>query len=138
MIVLTGFGLGLAYLPAIVAVSFYFEKRRSLATGIAVCGSGVGTFLFAPLTSLLLHEYSWKGTVVIETGILLNCILCGMVFRPLNLNPSDDVKKAPVTCPSDPNHGTAVYAKSADAGELSFLCPRRHNLVFPVFFLLDG
>ena len=75
----------MAYLPAIVAVSFYFEKRRSLATGIAVCGSGIGTFIFAPLTNALLHEYSWKGTVLIEAGILLNCILCGMVFRPLNI-----------------------------------------------------
>ena len=79
-----GLGLGMAYLPSIVAVSFYFEKRRSLATGIAVCGSGIGTFAFAPLTNALLSEYSWKGTVLIEAGILLNCILCGMVFRPLN------------------------------------------------------
>ena len=84
----------MAYLPAIVAVSFYFEKRRSLATGIAVCGSGIGTFIFAPLTNSLLHEYSWKGTVLIEAGILLNCIICGMVFRPLKVaeKPPDPVE----------------------------------------------
>ena len=35
-----GFGLGLAYLPSVVCVGYYFEKRRALATGIAVCGSG--------------------------------------------------------------------------------------------------
>jgi len=80
----------MAYLPAIVAVSFYFEQRRSLATGIAVCGSGIGTFIFAPLTNALLEEYSWKGTVLIEAGILLNCILCGMVFRPLNVPTKPD------------------------------------------------
>ena len=80
-----GLGLGMAYLPAIIAVSFYFEKRRSVATGIAVCGSGIGTFIFAPLTNALLPEYLWKGTVLIEAGILLNCILSGMVFRPLNI-----------------------------------------------------
>jgi len=80
----------MAYLPAIVAVSFYFEKRRSLATGIAVCGSGIGTFIFAPLTNALLEEYSWKGTVLIEAGILLNCILCGMVFRPLIIPTKQD------------------------------------------------
>lgn len=81
--VFLGLGLGFAYLPAIVAVSFYFEKRRSLATGLAVCGSGFGTFIFAPLTQMLLDEYGWKGTVLIETGLLLNCIPCGAVFRPL-------------------------------------------------------
>ena len=37
---LTGLGFGLIYLPAIVSVSMYFEKRRAFATGIAVCGSG--------------------------------------------------------------------------------------------------
>jgi hypothetical protein len=79
----SGVGLGLAYLPAIVAVSFYFEKRRSLATGLAVCGSGLGTFVFAPITQALLEHFSWKGTVLIETGMLLNVILCGLVFRPL-------------------------------------------------------
>lgn len=86
--IVAGFGLGLAYLPAIVAVSFYFEKRRSLATGIAVCGSGVGTFIFAPLTRALLDEFTWKGTVLIESAMLLNCILCGMVFRPLEMQPA--------------------------------------------------
>ena len=37
-----GVGFGLIYVPAIVAVGFYFEKKRSLAMGIAVCGSGLG------------------------------------------------------------------------------------------------
>ncbi|EDW06545.2 uncharacterized protein Dmoj_GI21795 [Drosophila mojavensis] len=41
----TGLGFGLIYLPAIVSVTQYFEARRSLATGIAVCGSGFGTFI---------------------------------------------------------------------------------------------
>ena len=47
---LTGLGFGLIYLPAIVSVSMYFEERRAFATGIAVCGSGLGTFIMAPVT----------------------------------------------------------------------------------------
>jgi len=27
-------------LPAVIACGYYFEKRRALATGISVCGSG--------------------------------------------------------------------------------------------------
>ena len=46
----TGLGFGLIYLPAIVSVSIYFEKKRAFATGIAVCGSGLGTFIMAPVT----------------------------------------------------------------------------------------
>lgn len=71
------------YLPAIVSVSHYFDKKRSFATGIAVCGSGIGTFIFAPVSKLLVDEYTWKGAVLIEAGIILNCILCGALFRPL-------------------------------------------------------
>ena len=50
-----GFGLGMVYLPSIVSVGYYFEKKRALATGIAVCGSGIGTFIFAPLSEYLLQ-----------------------------------------------------------------------------------
>lgn len=40
-----GVGFGFIYLPGIVVVSQYFESKRALATGIAVAGSGFGTFL---------------------------------------------------------------------------------------------
>ena len=60
-----GIGFGLVYVPAVVAVGFYFEKRRALATGIAVCGSGIGTFVFAPLTTWLLNTFAWQGTMLI-------------------------------------------------------------------------
>ncbi|XP_048745466.2 monocarboxylate transporter 9-like [Ostrea edulis] len=81
--ILSGLGFGLMYLPAIVSVSHYFESKRSFATGIAVCGSGIGTFIFAPVSKLLVDEYTWKGAVLIEAGIILNCILFGALFRPL-------------------------------------------------------
>ena len=63
-----GFGLGVLYLPNVVAVSYYFEKRRALATGIAVCGAGVGCFLFAPLGAWLLKELDWKNAMLITAG----------------------------------------------------------------------
>jgi len=47
--IMGGVGLGILYLPNMIAVSYYFEKKRALATGIAVCGAGVGCFVFAPL-----------------------------------------------------------------------------------------
>ena len=58
--VLGGIGFGLIYIPAIVSVGFYFESKRALATGVAVCGSGVGTFTFAPFATFLLGAHGWK------------------------------------------------------------------------------
>ena len=61
---LAGIGFGFMYLPSIVMVSFYFDKRRALATGIAVCGSGVGTFVLAPFFNFLVTEYGWKVSTI--------------------------------------------------------------------------
>ncbi|XP_044258335.1 monocarboxylate transporter 3 isoform X2 [Tribolium madens] len=78
-----GVGFGLIYLPAVVCVGYYFETKRSLATGIAVCGSGVGTFAFAPLATILLDEYGWRGANLILAGMIFNCVLFGALMRPL-------------------------------------------------------
>lgn len=66
-----------------MSVTCYFEKKRSFATGIAVCGSGIGTFIFAPLTEALINTYGWRGALLIITAITLNCIIFGALFRPL-------------------------------------------------------
>ncbi|CAF4823244.1 unnamed protein product [Pieris macdunnoughi] len=81
--IMAGFGLSLCYVAAVVIVAYYFEKKRSLATGISVCGSGIGTFIFAPLTYILLDEYGWQGTTLILAGFFLNIAVCGLLFRDL-------------------------------------------------------
>lgn len=78
-----GFGFGLIYLPAVVAVGYYFETKRSLATGIAVCGSGFGTFTFAPFANFLLEHFDWKNANLILAGLILNCAIFGALMRPL-------------------------------------------------------
>ena len=49
------------YLPAVISVSLYFEKKRTIAVGIGMCGSGVGTCVFGPTSQYLLQLYGWKG-----------------------------------------------------------------------------
>ncbi|KAG4077718.1 hypothetical protein HA402_004177 [Bradysia odoriphaga] len=81
--ILSGFGLSLCYVAAVVIVAYYFDKRRSFATGLSVCGSGIGTFIFAPLTQVLLENYGWRGTTLILAGLFLNLTVCGMLMRDL-------------------------------------------------------
>lgn len=64
----SGIGFGMLYMPVVIIVGFYFERWRSLATGIAVCGSGVGTFLFPPMISFLFDYYGWRSTLIIQAG----------------------------------------------------------------------
>lgn len=81
--VVAGLGFGFIYLPAIVSVSGYFEKKRAFATGIAVCGSGFGTFIFAPLNSYLILHFEWRGAILFVAAVVLLCALLGLIFRPL-------------------------------------------------------
>ena len=69
-----GGGVGLAYVPAVGAVQKWFDRRRGLASGIAVSGIGVGTLLVPPLAAAVIAELDWRpalllvGTVVAITG----------------------------------------------------------------------
>jgi len=81
--VCTGFGFGLIYLPAIVSVSMYFEKKRAFATGIAVCGSGLGTFIMAPVTEGLITALDWEYAILVTGGLVLSCCAFGCLMRPL-------------------------------------------------------
>lgn len=81
--VLGGLSFGLIYLPSVVAVGFYFESRRSLATGLAVSGSGLGTFIFAPMVTLLGDTYAWQESFLILAVILLCCVLFAALMKPL-------------------------------------------------------
>ncbi|KAI0236175.1 hypothetical protein LSAT2_013218, partial [Lamellibrachia satsuma] len=82
--VMGGFGFGLVYLPSVISVSFYFEKRRALATGIAVCGAGVGCFIFAPIGGLLVDTFDWKKAMLIIAVVVLISVVCGMLMVPLH------------------------------------------------------
>lgn len=80
---LAGFGLSLCYVASVVIVAYYFDKKRSFATGLAVCGSGIGTFVFPPFIQMLLDEYGWRGTTLILAGLFLNLAVCGALMRDL-------------------------------------------------------
>ena len=54
-----------------------------LFLGIAVAGTGIGTFVFAPLTEYLIFTYTWRGATLIIGGIMFNITAAGAIFRPL-------------------------------------------------------
>lgn len=81
--VITGIGFGLIYLPSIVIIGYWFEKKRAFATGMALCGSGIGTLLFSSFNTYLLAEYDIKNGTVILAGVVLQCAICGACYRPL-------------------------------------------------------
>ncbi|VDN03639.1 unnamed protein product, partial [Thelazia callipaeda] len=85
---LGGAGFGLIYLPSIVTVGYYFEKKRSIATGMAVAGSGVGTFV------LPIAEFGWKVAVGSLAALTFSSIIYGLLYRPLSATVKDRKKNA--------------------------------------------
>ncbi len=81
--VLTGMGFSLAYVPSIVVLAHFWDVRRSLATGIAVAGSGSGTLVMAAVTDALLRSYSWKQAMLFEglAGLFL-VSMCALAYSP--------------------------------------------------------
>ena len=85
-----GVGLSLTYVSSIFAVTYYFEKRRGLAIGLAVTGSGIGAFVYPFVIEKFLDEYFWKGTLLLLAGLSLHIIAAGCLFFPLpQLKPQD-------------------------------------------------
>ena len=68
--------IGIISYSAILA--HWFQKKRGLASGIAVSGMGLGTFLFLPLTQFFIHAVGWRTTFLITAGLAL------LIVLPLN------------------------------------------------------
>ncbi|XP_041373548.1 monocarboxylate transporter 13-like [Gigantopelta aegis] len=82
--IITGLSFGAAHLAAITAVTFYFDKFRNVATGVAVTGVGVGTLIFPPLIRALVDVYSWRGAMLLLGAVSLNLCVCGALIRPVD------------------------------------------------------
>ncbi|CAF0916875.1 unnamed protein product [Didymodactylos carnosus] len=90
---LVGLGFGLLYLPAIVSVNYYFEKKRSLAMGFAVSGAGCGTMVFPHLMPVIINRFGYEMGLLAESIILLFCVVFGLLMIPLPSEPSEVKRK---------------------------------------------
>ncbi|VDK85967.1 unnamed protein product [Litomosoides sigmodontis] len=88
---ITGIGLSFCFNSAIVAITYYFQKKRAIATGIAVCGSGAGTFVLAPLIELLFAKLGWRYSLLCIGSLLLLIVGCGFMIKDLEW-PQDTIE----------------------------------------------
>ena len=79
---LVGIGLGMTYTSSQVVLGDYFNKRFVMAAGISTSGGGLGTMVFAPFVNLLIDIHTWRGSLIIIGGILLNFVVVGALMRP--------------------------------------------------------
>ena len=80
---LAGFGISLLYTPTWIAANTYFDKYRQLANALVVTGSQVAVIVSPPCTHWLLGNYGLQGTFMILGAIVLNTVVIGALFPPL-------------------------------------------------------
>ncbi|XP_077324162.1 monocarboxylate transporter 13-like [Lithobates pipiens] len=85
--VVTGLGWALIFSPSMAAVSSCFSRRRTLATGFVLTGCGVFSFALTPLLQYLVERYSWRGAMLLLSGITLNSVPCGALLPPVGADP---------------------------------------------------
>ncbi|XP_051851845.1 monocarboxylate transporter 13 [Antechinus flavipes] len=82
---ISGAGWALTFTPTLACLSRYFSKRRSLATGLALTGIGLSSFVFAPFFQWLITYYAWRGALLLVAALSLHLVACGALLRPLRL-----------------------------------------------------
>jgi len=87
---LIGLGLGVIYVPRLDCITQYFDKWRPIVTGFAICGSGIGTFVLAPLTEWMIEVTDWKTALLFLSGLCLTNCLFGLLFKPLTSSSSEE------------------------------------------------
>ena len=94
--VIGGLGGGCVYLPPIATAPKWWPDRRALATGFAVVGLGLGSFIMAPLATVMINHFGSALPVFkyvgIAMGIMVVCAsLCLKVppagYKPAGWNP---------------------------------------------------
>ncbi|KAM6897548.1 monocarboxylate transporter 12-B [Xenentodon cancila] len=126
--VLTGLGFALCYSPAIALVGCYFQHRKALAYGIAMSGSGIGTFVLAPVLQMLIELYSWRGALLVLSAFVANLCVCGALLRPNTVQEEEPEDEAEDAC-GVKQHGTCEVS-SQDA-ELAINISKESKNVLP-------
>ncbi|CAH8625602.1 unnamed protein product [Heterobilharzia americana] len=83
---LGGIGLSFIYLPAIATVGHWFQQKRPLAVGLALCGSGMGCLIGGQAIPRLIVLFTWRGTLIILSAVCFQCLTLILLFRPWDIH----------------------------------------------------
>jgi MFS family permease len=112
-----GLGVGLAvaccYVPLVAVVGGWFERRRTVAVGVAVSGIGLGTLVGAPAAAALIEAVGWRDAYLVlgAAGVVL-LLGCAALVQPA------PVTVGAVQVPLLPRLRTRSYAVLYAAGLL--------------------
>lgn len=78
----TGIGQSFVNIGTVVSIGYYFQRQRTLATGVILVGTGLGIVIFPPLIRLLIDYYGLDGAFLVLGGISFQTCVFGAFLRP--------------------------------------------------------
>ncbi len=93
-----GFGIGLAYVPAVSPVQRWFVRQRGRASGFAVAGIGVGTFVGPLLATAIMSAADWRAAwLAIGIGVAVLGVIAAqfLIDAPERVDQQPDGDAAP-------------------------------------------
>ncbi|XP_070563214.1 monocarboxylate transporter 13-like [Ptychodera flava] len=114
-------------LPAYTMIQKYFEKRLSIAMGLALAGTGFGQLIFSLGTQMLLDKYGWRGTLIILAGVSLHFCVAGALMKPFVENThvettessQEGSPQAPLKSQCSPEHDDIMTARVVTSAVVS-------------------
>ncbi|VDP78900.1 unnamed protein product [Schistosoma curassoni] len=76
-------GLSFIYLPAIATVGHWFQQKRPLAVGLALCGSGMGCLVGGQAIPRLVLLFTWRGTLILLAAVCFQCLVSRQFSRKI-------------------------------------------------------
>ena len=86
---LWGIGSSFSFVPSIVMLGEYFDKRLALANGVGTSGSGVGSLLASPSINYLLRVVGWSNSLRILSGAAVFLVVACFLYKPHKTRPRD-------------------------------------------------
>ena len=78
--------MGMQYIPALILPGLYFDKKRSLVTGIVSSGGPAGGMLYSILIQTFIDNYGWRATLALLGAFSFNGVALAIILVPPNHN----------------------------------------------------
>ncbi|MBW1785160.1 MAG: MFS transporter [Deltaproteobacteria bacterium] len=77
-----GIGMSGSFVPLMTTVARWFERRRSIMTGVIAAGIGIGAMVGPPVVDRLISRYGWRFTYAL-LGVVVPAVmvLCAQLLR---------------------------------------------------------
>ena len=105
--VIGGLSMCIVYLSIYVTVGWTFAENRKTALALLTIGWTIGQMVFPYIAELLVEYLNWNGSFVILSGLILNCLPCGLLihkskrFFLISESPAKSLKETVYGCIKD-------------------------------------